>query len=391
MIDVARQAWIVPVPAATGAAAPSSALRVLVLDEGFMSGAHTATGLQAAGCDVTVLAATGGCGACRREGIRWSLAPRIGSEAYLPTVDTAIRMNQIEVVYAATEPIQWCIEDAQPPWASKVSPRPDPRARGIRRDKFLASALVASHGVRIPEQRLVTPAASDDELGALGMPVVVKGARGRGGNATRIAATIAAARRAVATLAMRGMPVFLQRHVTGPTCLVGGVFDDGLPLRWYCGIKRVQYPARTGPAAVIESIADAELDAVARRVFAALRPNGLASADFIRDTNGHYCFLELNPRPWGSLAAPAEAGVELFAALASLLGGGRPLPRLGYRVAVRSTVFPLYLLSMRCWLSERVPRALIRDLRGAQGYMWRDAGQAGHLARRLLQVWKNWG
>jgi hypothetical protein len=57
---------------------------------------------------------------------------------------------------------------------------------------------------------------------------------------------------------------------------------------------------------------------------------------------------------------------------------------------VRSTVFPLYLLSTRCWLSERVPRALIRDLRGAQGDMWRDAGQARHLARRLLQVLKNW-
>src|SRR5436309_3559890 len=61
--------------------------------------------------------------------------------------------------------------------------------------------------------------------------------------------------------------------------------------------------------------------AAALRVFHELRWTGLASADFIRRGCGSYAFLEVNPRPWGSIAAARSAGVDLFTPFAELLVG----------------------------------------------------------------------
>lgn len=384
----ARLSWTRPAGPATLTRVP---LRVLVLDEGFMSGALTAVGLRDAGCDVTVLAATGGRGSHRGRGIEWALAPRLDNPGFLDAVTAAIARRRITLVYPVTEPLRSVIEDAASRLEAPSWPVADPASAAILRDKRETSAFVAAHAVPVPEQRDVDASAPDEALAALGMPVVVKGARGRGGSATRIAADAGAARAAVRELAACGVPCFLQRYVEGDTWLAGGLFDGGRPLRWYCGVKRVQQPPRTGPAAVIESVHDDALDEIARRVFAATRVSGLASADFVRDRGGRFHFLELNPRPWGSLAAAREAGVDLFTPLAALMAGESPPGDLRFRAGVRTTVLPLYLLSARCWRNAEALRALVRDLRGVQGKPWHEPLQAVHLLARLARVWRNWG
>ena len=352
-----------------------------------MSGAFTAFGLRDAGCTVAVHAAAGGRGRHRGNRISWSLGPPVGSDEYLDSVAAAITRECADVVYPVTEPIQWRIEDAAPSWSSLVWPHGGDPDR-VRRDKRRVSALVGAAGVVVPEERDVGIASSDAELAALGMPVVVKGIRGRGGSATRIVASCAEARAAVNALARRRIPAFLQRHVRGATYLAGGVFSAGAPLRWYTGVKRVQFPSGTGPAAVIESVRDDALDDAARRAFAAARSSGLASADFIRDSDGRYCFLELNPRPWGSLSAAADAGVDVFSPLAALLAGRAALPDLDCRPGVASAIMPLCLLSPNCWHAGTAHRALLRAIRRSAA---RDPGELVHLASRLVRVGVNWG
>jgi predicted ATP-grasp superfamily ATP-dependent carboligase len=82
--------------------------------------------------------------------------------------------------------------------------------------------------------------------------------------------------------------------------------------------------------------------ASALRTFESLNISGLASVDFIRRPNGDFAFLEINPRPWGSIGAARDAGVDLFTPLADLLRGTRREPDLAYDVGVSSSVFPLY-------------------------------------------------
>ena len=351
-----------------------------------MSGAFTAFGLRDAGCTVSVHAAAGGRGSHRGRGISWSLGPPAESSEYLDSIAEAIARERPDVVYPVTEPIQWRIEDAAPQWSSLLPPWLRGCSRAPR-DKRRVSALVAAAGVEVPDEREIGVGSSDAELGALGMPVVVKGIRGRGGNATRIVASCDEARSAVQALAARRIPAFLQRHVRGATYLAGGVFDAGRPLRWYAGVKRIQFPARTGPAAVIESVHDSALDDAARRAIAATGVSGLASADFIRDSDGRYFFLELNPRPWGSLSAAADAGVDMFSPLAALLAGSTPFCDLAFRHGVASSIMPLCLLSPACWRAGIAHRAMLRAVRSAALC---DPGELIHLAVRLVRVGVNW-
>jgi len=218
----------------------------------------------------------------------------------------------------------------------------------------------------------------------------VKGERGRGGSATFIADDVAGALAAARGVAATGVPCFAQEYVPGATHLVGGVFDRGEPVRLYTAEKLELLPARTGPSIVLRSTRHRRLLDAALATFAMLGVHGLASADFILTPEGEPVLLEVNPRPWGSIAAAADAGVDLWAPLRALLAGERPRACLDMEEGIVTRVFPLYLGSRARWRGLRALRDAWADLRGAQGAPWRDAGQASHLLHRLARVGFNW-
>ena len=371
--------------------------RVLVLDEGFMSGAYAAIGLRDAGWRVTVLAATGGRGDYRGRDISWSLAPAVSSASFLSACDRTVQHERPDVVYPVTEPIQRLVWSAEPSWSDRTLPNTEPWQRELFRDKAKLGCFLSARGVAVPASHVACGEQDvRDAVAALGTPIVVKGVDGRGGTATWIAASLAEAVLAFRRAHALGTRCFVQHYIRGSTYLVGGVFRDGEPVRVYAGEKLGQYPPRTGPAFRMRSVDDPALLEIALRVFAATRVSALASLDIIRDDDGRegspgqYLFLELNPRPWGSIAAAAEAGVDLFSPLATLLAGERPAPDVGFRANIESTVFPLYLRAPEFWRGGRVIRTLTRDLRGVAGAPWREPGQALHLANRIHRVARNW-
>jgi carbamoyl-phosphate synthase large subunit len=366
-------------------------MRVLLLDEGFMSGTLAVQGLRRAGCRVDVIAATGGTGRCDLGDGWWSLAPRSDDPDLFGVIDAAVRRERYDVVYPVTEPLQWLLWDRAPAWQSLVFPRVAEPSRPARRDKRLMSELVAAAGVPVPPE---LPAESDAQVSEavrqLGLPIVIKGSTGRGGNATRIRSSLVAAQRSARQLIRRGVVPFAQKFVPGPTVLAGGLFAEGRPLRFFSGIKTVQCPARVGPAAEITSADDPVLMVTAQQVFAATGVTGLASIDLIRDERGRYQFLELNPRPWGSIAAAASSGVDLWGALSSLWRSERVAPRLEFRPGVRTPVFPLYMLAPSYWRSGRALEALRLDLARALAAARAEPALAGHIVHRLLRVGLNW-
>lgn len=358
-----------------------------------MSGTHTALGLRAAGCRVIVLAATGGRGAYERDGLRWALAPRAGSDEFLRVVGECVRTWGVDHVLPLTEPLQQRIWDASPAWIARLFPRVDEPRRVLFRSKRILAEHAASRGIPIPAHVAVRGADDLREaIAQLGLPAVVKGVRGRGGSATRIVDSAAGAAAALREIGPAGGECFVQEYVPGTTYLVGGLFDEGRPLRLYAAEKLELHPARTGPSVRLRSVHEPRLVAHACALALDLRLSGLASMDFIRRGDGEFLFLELNPRPWGSIAAAASAGVDLFTPLAALLGGARaPEPELAYRAGVESSVFPLYLLAAAHWRGLRALGELVEDLRGPQGEPWREPRQAAHLLHRLVRVGRNWG
>ncbi|HET9010245.1 MAG TPA: hypothetical protein VFN38_00455 [Gemmatimonadaceae bacterium] len=366
-------------------------MRVLLLDEGFISGAVTGRGLARAGCSVDVLAATGGRGGCRVDGGSWRLAPRVGDPRLLDVIDAAVRSSAYDIVYPVTEPLQWLLWDASPSWSAPIFPAVEEASRPARRDKRLMSELVARHGVSIPRQMAAdSDDAVRDAIDGLGVPLVIKGCMGRGGDATRICATTASALSEARRLRARGRPPFAQTFVTGVTQLAGGLFAGGRMLRYYGGAKTAQFPARTGPAAELTSVDDSALFDCVSRVAVAAGLTGLASIDAVRDGAGRVHFLELNARPWGSIEAAERAGLELFSGLVQLWQGRDVAPRFSFRSGARSPIFPLYLLSTPYWRAGLAPRALQRDWRRTAA-MTRTRPTLGlHLLHRLLRVGMNW-
>ena len=366
-------------------------MRVLLLDEGFISGAVTARGLARAGCHVDVIAATGGRGACATAHGTWMLAPRVGDPRLPGVVEAAVCEEHYDVIYPVTEPVQWLLWNARPDWSAAIFPCVAEADRSARRDKRLLSARVATAGVTIPREMA---AGTEDEVhhaaGALELPLVIKGVRGRGGNATIVCETLADAWAAARQLRERGVCPFAQAYIRGSTYLAGGLFDRGRMLRFFGGEKTVQFPTRVGPAAVLTSVDDPALALAASRVAAATRLTGLASMDFVRAADGQYHFLELNPRPWGSIQAAACAGVDLFADLVSLWRSQLPTPSCDVTPGVRTPIFPLYLLSAHAWRSREAVRALLPDARRALGLARVEPALAAHLVHRLIRVAVNW-
>jgi hypothetical protein len=365
-------------------------MRVLLLDEGFISGTATARGLRSAGCTVDVIAATGGHGRCVVSGGTWQLAPRVGDSRLMDIISAAVRRSNYDVIYPITEPLQALIWDERPSWYDLVFPHVDERQRHLRRDKREMSALVATVGVSTPRQMSADSAADvRDAVTALGLPVVIKGTTGRGGNATRICNSLDEALAARSELATHARAPFAQQYIGGVTYIAGGLFERGKPLRFFSGAKTLQYPSRTGPAAEITSVNDPALTDLACQVFAAAELTGIASIDVVRDTLGRYHFLELNPRPWGSIEAAYNAGVELFDGLARLWRAEDLTPRLGFRDGIRSPVFPLYLFAMPYWKSGGARRAIGPDVRRALSLARGEPALAGHVAHRLVRVGLN--
>lgn len=364
---------------------------MLLLDEGFISGTATARGLRSAGCTVDVIAAAGGHGRCDVAGGTWQLAPRVGDQRLLDHIAAAVRRTGYDVIYPITEPLQRLVWDERPSWTDRVFPHVDELQQRARRDKRAMSELVAGAGVSIPRQM---PATSESDIWravrALGLPLVIKGTTGRGGNATRICNSLEQAISAAIELTDHDHVPFAQQYIDGVTHLAGGLLDRGRALRFFSGAKTLQYPARTGPAAEITSVNDPALTDLALRVFAAAEVTGIASIDVVRDALGCYHFLELNPRPWGSIEAANGAGVELFDGLARLWRGEPLSPRLGFRDGIRAPVFPLYLFAKPFWKSGAARRALVPDVRRALTLARVEPALAGHVAHRLVRVGLNW-
>ena len=366
-------------------------LRVLLLDEGFMSGALAAIGLRDAGCEVDVVAAVGGRGTCRMPRLRWHLGPDCADPSLDAFVARIVAEREIDVIYPVTEPLQARYTAVVAPAPARVFQPVDSVHHALLGDKAALSAALAAGGVAIPAQRPLT--ADDDGMravAALGLPLVVKGIRGRGGSTTTICSDTAAVQPAIARLRTRGIPAFAQQYVHGQTLLVGGTFHDGVPLCLYAGVKTVQHPRRTGPAVEIRGVRDADAIAMALRGFAMLGFTGVGSVDVVRGAAG-VRFLELNPRPWGSIAAAHAAGVDCFTPLASLLAGESPAPAVRIATCGTERVLPLYLLADP-WRRHPITalRALAADIRSPQGEPWRHPAQAWHLLRRLQHVGRRW-
>ncbi len=370
---------------------PSRVRRVLLVDEGWVQTLPLARALERAGFSVTVATANGGRDRIVRRTVTWESVPRVDDDAFLPALGRVMqgastRAFAFDVVIPLTEPVMQRLWATRVPWSGLVFPVTTAQQRRSLRDKHVLLDELAAAGVPTPRQHpLLDPASVERAVRDLGFPLVLKGSSGHGGRRVWIASNLPALATACAHAKEIGGTWVLQEWAPGPTYLVGGVFDAGRALRLYAGEKLEQYPPHTGPAIRLRSTTDARVRALGQRVMCELGWTGMASVDLIARADGCLAVLEVNPRPWGSIAAASAAGVDLYAPFAALLRGEHPDADLACVDGDDCMVFPRYVLSP----GYRGLRGVIlaaRDLLGDQGAEWRHPRFLVHVLRRLSRL-----
>ena len=358
---------------------------MLIVDEGWGQTLALASSLEDSGLAVTVLTADGGHARYRRRSVQWASVPPIASADFLPHLERWMA-TPFDHVLPLTEDAMWRLVDARPAWAARIFPCIDDRQRALLRDKHVLVEHLATLGFAVPRHHRLTASLDlDAVVRDLGLPLVIKGATGVAGSRVRIVESRPTLAAVVSRARALGGEWIAQEYVPGPTCLVGGLFLDGEPLRLYAAEKLEQHPPRTGPAIRLRSDDHAALLDAGVRVFRELRWTGFASADLIRDADGRHLMLEVNPRLWGSVAGATAAGVDLFAPFAELLAGRVPAPDLGFAADRDCRIFPRYLMSPS-YRSARGAVHAVRDLLGAQGRELRHPGFVRYLLGRLYRM-----
>jgi len=161
----------------------------------------------------------------------------------------------------------------------------------------------------------------------------------------------------------------IQDLVPGPIVGYEAVYDQRSRLAADFTHRRLrQYPLTGGPSTFCESCHVPAVEHFGRALLDKLGWVGLAMVEFKVDArDGIPRLMEINPRPWGSMALPIRAGVDF--------------PWLAYRLARHDTVDPISTPQERVRL-----RYVINDLQAAVAE-WNLASthrERWHIVRTLL-------
>ncbi len=247
-----------------------------------------------------------------------------------------------------------------------VEPTPDNLARITSKAAFVAAA--ADGGPAIPLSHVCHgPAEADRAASTIGYPVILKAARGFGGDGVRLARTAAELAEQFARLSGR-TPVVVQRFEVGRVGSTQVLFDRGRPACWASSYKLAVFPEPFGPSTAREMMVHPDMRPTLDRVGRVTGFHGLCGVDWLhRTADGALLVLEFNPRPAPVVHLGHHCGVDFAAAIGDLLRGvpaTRPPADVGPRTVY---LFPQHVqrcIDKRRWreLAHWLPGAAQHDL-----------------------------
>jgi hypothetical protein len=354
-------------------------MRALVLHEGWEAPLYLTVELARLGIKVT-LAGNGAPALLRR------YTEAIVDTRDVPScdaVDELLRSTPWDVVISTTEEFLFAVARSGAVPHDTVWPRMDSEALPILRDRRLVDRFVASLGVPTPRLFDLGGAPLADGIKAVGLPCIVRGTAGRAGSQVRVARDAAAAAAALTALTeISPSQPFLQEYVDGATILVGGLFDHGTCHQWFVAEKMDVHPSPFGPSVRVRSLHMPAAVDLSARIFAKLRFHGLGFAEYIVRPDGSPVFIEINPRPWGSVRAARSAGIDFLACAARQIAGHPPASSRPYPAGRNAALFPQYIAALisRGRMSRKDVPHIARAL---QAMPWREPILALHFLREL--------
>ncbi len=210
-------------------------------------------------------------------------------------------------------------------------PPPDVVERALHRESLAAAA----------QQAGLTPAVSIhckdvgqalDAARKLGFPVVLKSPEGAGTsdngvlNAPKGRAVATEANLVEAASEFHGEHL-VQRWVEGDIISFGGVIADGRLLGAAVSRYWRMWPTRSGSVTFSETVpVSPKLEDMVRRLLVAIDWEGIFEVELIQSGPEEFVPIDLNPRPYGSMALAVAAGAPLAAIWCDWLLGRDPRP-----------------------------------------------------------------
>ncbi|MDI3270693.1 MAG: ATP-grasp domain-containing protein, partial [Bacillota bacterium] len=104
----------------------------------------------------------------------------------------------------------------------------------------------------------------------------------------------------------------VQEYLSGPGFGHSALLDGRGRVLASVSHRRIrQYPWQGGPSTLAITIEDSLLESLSVKLLRALRWKGLAMVEWKADEKGRLRLLEINPRPWGTMALAQVAGVPM--------------------------------------------------------------------------------
>jgi predicted ATP-grasp superfamily ATP-dependent carboligase len=295
-------------------------------------------------------------------------SPRTDPESMIETLLRAAEKDGIELIVPVGDELALLLSEERERFEGiSAVALPSRDAYAATQDKLATLELARALKVPVPRTEVVSTVAEAREAAvSLGWPVVVKprasSARTEGHLVEHFevsyAEDLVELEAEVGALEAHSQ-VLLQAYGPGEGHGVELLLHHGYPLAAFQHRRLHEVPITGGASAFRESVAlDPTLYSYSTRLLAELDWTGLAMVEF-KLTEGGPLLMEINGRPWGSLALAVKSGIDFPARMADLyLNGapenGRP-PDTSYEVGVRSRNLDLEML----WIAS--------TLRGKQG------------------------
>jgi len=323
-----------------------STSRILITDAETRAGVASVRGLHAAGFEVAAAAAE----SARPLPGHWSRSvrerllvphPLEDQAGFLAALQRAVCSGCYSVLVPGSDASLLAVSygrERLEPHVRIALPRHEAVQRSLDKQKLISAA--ARHELTSPETVLCSGAI--DALTAarrIGFPVVLKAARSvfeLDGYPRHVGSVLVTGERALEEAVIAyGVPCLLQRRERGAVLSFAGVFAEGrLLAEALSRYHRTWYPD-AGNASFSETIeTPPRLSVSVAALLEDLGWQGLFELELIKLSEDRWAAIDLNPRPYGSLALAIRAGANLPAIWCEHVLGRAPEP-----VRARSGVF----------------------------------------------------
>jgi predicted ATP-grasp superfamily ATP-dependent carboligase len=261
-------------------------------------------------------------------------APEGDASATIAEVRSLIEQRAFAFVMPLDDAAIWvCAHATEDATVLIVGPS-TPDAVELALDKRVQLRAAAAAGLRVPPT--VVDALPEDEPSEITFPVIVKPALVAcevGGRLLRRSSQVCNDASGLARVfdAWNEQPLLVQPLIVGTGEGLFGLAAEGVVQNWSAHRRvRMMNPRGSGSSACRPWEVDEGLAVAGEKLLASVGWRGMFMLEFLRDDQGRAWFMELNGRPWGSMALARRQGLEYpFWALRQARGerlAGTPAP-----------------------------------------------------------------